>query len=109
MISYVVKKVGRLVKKELNYTSTRNAKSLYGNKSLEDLNMFNWSKLALEVKRTMPTLFSILDECIKSKDEKDIVIGFLGGVLLKQHNERMTYVQRLFSVLLYSSHCSKQV
>lgn len=48
--------------------------------------------------------------CIKSnKEKKVVVIAFIGGVLLKQNNERLSFLQRLFSLLLYSSHCSKQV
>ena len=37
------------------------------------------------------------------------MVAFIGGVLLKQNNERLSFLQRLFSLLHYSSHCSKQV
>lgn len=105
----VVKRVGQLVQKELIFTSTKEAKSIYGNKSLEDLTKFSWSLLATDMKRTMPTLSSILGECLLSEEKKAIVIPFIGGVLLKQHNEKMSFLQRLFSLLLYSCHSSKQV
>ena len=65
IIRNVVQKVRILVTKELAYTCTRNAKSLYGNKSLEDINMFHWSKLAIDMKQTMQTLFSILGQRMK--------------------------------------------
>lgn len=53
-------------------------------------------------------LCTVLEECVKQDKEKTI-IAFIGAILLKNHNERMSYVQRVFSMLLYSCHCSKQV
>lgn len=109
MRNVVVEKVGKLVKKEMIYTCSRDAKSTYGNKCLEDLHLFQLSTLAYDMRRTMPTLFRILQLCITKEEGKDIVTAFIGGVILKQHNERMTFLQCLFSILLYSSHSPKQV
>ena len=109
MRNVVVEKVGKLVKKEMIYTCSQDAKSMYGNKCLEDLRLFQWSTLAYDMRWTMPTLFRILQLCITKEEGKDIVTAFIGGVILKQHNERMTFLQCLFSILLYSSHSPKQV
>ena len=103
-------KVGKLVQKELRYTCSQDAKFMYSKKCLEDLQSIQWSMLANDLKRTMPTMFKILEMSVKATDnKKDIVTAFIGGILLKQHNERMTYLQRLFSLILYSSHAPKQV
>lgn len=50
MRSSVVVKVGKLIKKELVFTGTRDARSMYGNKSLEDMKKFDWSLLAADMK-----------------------------------------------------------
>ena len=105
MRSSVVVKVGKLIKK-LVFTGTHDARSMYGNKFLEDMKKFDWSLMAADMKKTMPTFYGILEECMKSnKEKKVVVIAFIG----KQNNERLSFLQHLFSLLLYSSHCSKQV
>lgn len=106
----VVFAVGKIVHKELMYTSSRQSSSAYGRKSLADLRTFDWTELAGDLKRTMPFLFSILEACMRSQPaKKDVVIAFLGGVLIKQHNRKLNFMQRLFSILLYASQCPKQV
>ena len=62
-----------------------------------------------DMRRTKPTLFHVLQLCITEEEGKDIVTALIGGVILKQHNERMTFLQRLFSILLSSNYSPKQV
>lgn len=62
-----------------------------------------------DMRRTKPTLFRVLQLCITEEEGKDIVTALIGGVILKQHNERMTFLQRLFSILLSSNYSPKQV
>jgi hypothetical protein len=107
----VIAKVGQSVQRELAYTCSQEGKSLYGKKSPADLRSFNWSNLASDLKRTMPTFHSTLEACFESKPQhkKDIVIAFLGGIIIKQRNHKVSLMQRLFSLLMYASHCPKQV
>ena len=58
MRSSVVVKVGKLIK-ELVFTGTRDARLMYGNKSLEDMKKFDRSLLAADMKGTMPTFYGI--------------------------------------------------
>lgn len=78
------------MKRELHFTCTRDANSMYGNKSLEDLQDFDWLLLVNDMKRTLPTLYRILDVSMGSQSE--IKIAFIGGVLLKQFNEKMSFL-----------------
>ena len=106
----VILKVAQLVRRELVFTCSREGKSIYGKKSPADLCSFNWSDLASDLKGTMPTFYSILESCLQSKADKvHIVAAFLGGILIKHNNHKVNLMQRLFSLLLYASHCPKQV
>ena len=107
----IVLQVGKMVKREVEYTCTREAGSMYGITDLKELSSFEWKTLASDMKRTMPTLFNILQKCVNANDElkKSIVTAFIGGIIVKQNNETMAILQRLFSILLYSSHSPKQI
>lgn len=106
----VIAKVGLFVQRELAFTCSQKGNSSFGKKSPADLHSFNWSELARDLKRTMPTLYIILESCLQSKPDKmHMVIAFLGGILIKHGNQKVNLLQRLFSLLMFASHCPKQV
>jgi hypothetical protein len=106
----VVTKVGNLIFKELVKTSLRKSNSLFGKNTPSAVENFKWSDLSHDLKRTMPTFFTIMNACTPSKPEtKDMIIAVLGGIVIKNHNEKLNFIQRLISVLLYASHCPKMV
>ena len=106
----IIEKIGLIAKKELVYACSKEGKSFHGKKSAADLHSFQWSILAEDTRRTLPTLSSIIDACLHQKPEKkDIVVSLLGGILLKNYNHKVNFIQRLLSVLMYGSHCPKQV
>lgn len=70
-------KLGKAIKKEIEYSCSEAAESLYKSKQLEDLKSFEWTSLSSDMKRTMPTLHSILRIGLK-EDSKDIIVAVIG-------------------------------
>jgi hypothetical protein len=103
-------KIGKAIHRELVFTCSDKSNSLFGKKDSTDFETFQWSDLADDINRTMPMFFTILNNCLYSDPvKKNIAIAMLGGILIKSRNHKCNFLQRLFSVLLYASHCPKQV
>lgn len=102
----VLLKVSELIKKELKDTCLINSKSVFKDKSISQIQSFDWSTVANNLHRTAPTLHGLLDNCCLGKE---ITIVVLAGIMLHRFSEKANLVQTLFSTILYCNHCPKQV
>lgn len=87
--------------------------TLYSGKN--NLKTFQWADIAADLKWTAPLLCSLLEKCVEANRARvrslnsNVVIGLVGGILLRNANERVNIVQRLISILLTAAHAPKQV
>ena len=115
MLKRVVLKLGDIVRRELIFTSKMNSFSLFQKKDLGSLQFFKWNEVCRDFQRTAPYLGHILEKCAEAKrsathsSNKDIVISVVVGILLRNCSQRANLIQRLLSILLYSSHVPKNV
>ena len=90
------------MRKELIETCTPKSNSAYRNKSLSVIHEFNWTKLATDLKRTAPTLSTILYKCAGAKRSVirpgsiEIIVAVTAGVLLRNSSQRANIIQRYF-------------
>ena len=110
-----VKKVGNLLRQELINTCSSKSATYYQSSNPKSLMKFKWADCDLDLKRTAPLLHYILESCVKAnrspKRSLDSIVlrSMIGGILLRNTNERVNIVQQLLSVILYGSRAPKQV
>lgn len=110
--SYVVKKIGVLVRKELVLMCSEKTKSVLSSQSISDLKAFNWKALLAELSSSAPILLSILQSCThtgKPRVNQDGVIGMCCAILLKFRYQKMCIVQKILSLILYAGNSGKHV
>ena len=112
----VATKLGDVLQKELISTCSPSiSNSTVQSKDIEALQSFKWTHIAQDLCRTAPLLSIILHKCAGGSrhtscpSNKDVVIGVVAGILLRNCSQRANLLQRLLSILLYSSHAPKQV
>lgn len=109
----IIPKIGRILHNELRETCLSHNNSSFKDKGTSSLENFNWKDLTNDLKRTAPTLVSLLEICLKKRSgansHTDRYMVVSCSILLRAYSERSNLVQRLFSVLLYASHSPKQV
>ncbi|XP_019854606.1 PREDICTED: uncharacterized protein LOC109583625 [Amphimedon queenslandica] len=108
MKAMTIRKVGQLIRKDLKLLCKQN--SSFCDKRISEIEQFDWARVTSCVRNTAPLLFTILDEALNESGlEKEIAIDMCTSIMLKTHSERASLVQRLISVLLFSSHAPKQL
>ena len=111
----IASKIRDVVKKELMSVCLSETRSIFRWNDLTTLQSFKWSDVSGDFQRTAPYLSHILKKCIVTKrlsahpSNQDIVISIIAGILLRNQSRRANLIQRLFSVLLYSSNVPKRV
>ena len=73
----------------------------------EDIKLFSWNKIWLELTEDMPLFTSVL-KTINVK-ENNIVNSVVASILLKQRNQNLCLLQRTVSVFLYANASPKKV
>ena len=115
MLKIVAIKVGKVIKKEMTETCSDAKESVFKDKSLNAMENFNWGKMAADLRRTAPVMAAILENSIASKStdeptlKTEIKMTVAAGILLQGISERASHVQRVVSLLLFSSHSPKQL
>ena len=105
----MIKEVGEVIKKEMKNTCLLESKSVFKDKQLSQNSHLIGSSVASDINRTAPNLYTLLYSCTRNDERKDRSIVVIAGILLHNYSERANLVQRLFSTILYASHCPKQV
>lgn len=108
MKAFAMKKVGTMLRKEVKVMCKQD--SCFCNKDISALEEFQWSYIVTELKSKAPSLHVLLDNAIgKLGLEKDVAMVMSSAIIIKSNSERANIVQRLISLLLFTSHAPKQV
>ena len=105
-------KLVQLLRREIKNMCSEKVNSLLLDKSSGALSEFSWEKLKNELSSNAPTLFCILQGCTMTKvprSNRDATIGICAAILLRFHYPKMSLVQRIISIVLYTGHSAKQV
>ena len=117
----VIKETGLRIRRELRSLCSKKAPSILRRKpTSESLNTFSWKDISKELNERSPLLLQILKECLTRKRRKtkkkqtkriddDTIASLCAGIILRHRNSRMTLMQRIMSLLLYSEHTTKLV
>ena len=109
---YTLKEVNKLIQTEIHSVCSFEANSIMKSQSVEVLKEFEWSKILHELAERAPTFLAILRGVTKTRKPRNntnAVICICAAILLKHRFGKMSLVQRVISLLLYSGHVSKQV
>ena len=118
MIKLIAVKMGRMVYKELKVTCLQHSNSKFKDKSVNAVVGFSWTDTLGDIKRTAPLLSTMLQNFVGAGSSKlnhaemkrkEISVVLSAGILLQSCSERANLVKRYISLLLYASHCPKQV
>ena len=107
-------KLGIVLRKELISTCSPSSNSLFHDQNIDSLQNFTWADICKDLRRTAPHLSMILEKCAEANrsatcpSNANIVVSVVAGILLRNCSQRVNWLQRLFSVLLYSSHATKK-
>ena len=105
----LLKLLGSEVRNEIRSMS---AVSFLGSGSINDLTEFQWHRLHHELSTEAPILLSILVNATKTRvprPNSHIIVGTCVSLLLKHRNPKMSWLQKMISIVLYAGHASKQV
>jgi len=109
---FLLEQLARLIRSELKaLCSTKESNMLY-QKTNEALNQFSWNQLMAELESNAPVLLYILKVCTSTKGQRintNAVIGMCIAIITKHRHFKMSLVQRIISLILYSGHANKQV
>ena len=114
MRQIAVNKIGKLLRKELISSCGVKSQTLFSG-GIDDLKIFSWDKMAADLKRTAPVLHSLLEHCLSANRSQvrslnsKILMSLIGGILLRNANERVNIIQKLLSIILAASHAPKHV
>ena len=109
---YCLQKIGIMIRNELHTLCSPVAKSILGSQSLSDLSDFTWERLIKELEMYAPVLLSILRDATVTRTDRPnrgTIIGMCAALLLKHRYFKMSLVQKIFALVLYSGHSGKQV
>ena len=73
---------------------------------------FEWDTVIDELRNHAPVVLGILQAATKPRVPRantNAVIGTFAAIILKQRNSKMSLLQKIISLLLYSGHTSIQV
>lgn len=76
--------------------------------SHEGIKRFSWDTVWTELKAEAPTLMSLLALILKNPNNKP-VLCLIACMILKQFNHHLSLIQRVISILFYSSGTPKKV
>ena len=108
-----VRKAGAIISSEISKLCSFQVDSILG-LPIKSFKNFSWKDLILEMKHHSPTLLSLLTSFNKttqkrSRSNPECIIGICTAILCKHRCNRMSFLQKLLSVMLYSGHTTKQV
>ena len=111
-LKYCLKKIGVMIRNEIKRLCSQAVNSILSSQSVSDMNDFTWDKLHCELAANAPVLHTILQESTITetpRPNRKAVVGMCASLLLKHRCCKMSLVQKIMSLILYSGHSGKQV
>ena len=80
----------------------------------ESVAMFDWESLYAELSKRAPVLFSMLEAVLRrnameGQSRSKAVLCTAASILLHHRNEKLSLIQRIVSMILYTGHSAKRV
>ena len=101
-----MREVARTIRREMEDLASADHDSILRD-TTEAVKHFSWETIALELKKKVPTLMSLLRSLVRNKSQP--FISSLACQLIKDHHPKLGLMQRAVSVLLYGNGTSKHV
>ena len=109
---YVASGVGKVIKCEIKKMCSTKTDSILNSKDKKHISDFPWESVKKEITQVCPALHTILQPATTSNVERshqDEFITVLVAMLCKFRCSHMSLLQRMVSVLLFSSHTGTMV
>lgn len=107
---YCIQKIGVMIRNELHTLCNPATKSVLGSQCLSGLSDFTWKKLIDELEIHAPVLLTVLRYATVTRDDRhnrETIIGMCAALLLKHCYFKMSLVQKILALVLYSGHSGK--
>ena len=98
--------------RELLQVARRDTKSVLRDRGYPGLLNFTFEEILAEMRSLCPTVFTILSTMIQldlSQDKNTAPLALIYGVIMFKRFQKLSRLQRLNTVLLYSGNASKEV
>ena len=102
----IMREVARTIRREMEDLASADHDSILRD-TTEAVKHISWETIALELKKTVPTLMSLLRSLVRNESQP--FISSLACQLIKDHHPKLELMQRAVSVLLYGNGTSKHV
>ena len=103
----IIKSLGIIIKNEFKKVCSEQQQKLIFMGNSENIKLFSWDKLWSEIHQHVPTLVSLLTTISPSSSQP--LVCTIISMLLKKRHQRMDYLQKVLSALLYANGAHKQV
>lgn len=108
--------LAQVIRQEIAKLCSSKVSSIQTSRDAKSLQGFSWDSLIDEATEHAPTLVQLLMESTKkgkkrqgSQGSQRILIGMCLSLLCRHRNQKMSLVQKLLGLILYSGHSAKQV
>ena len=100
--------VGRKIQREITFVCSEKANSiLKGDK--EHILKFSWDKIFVDLKSHMPSLVKLLQFINPKVAKNTALLSVWIAMMVKCRNNKLSLIQRIFSVFLYGNGVHKEV
>ena len=109
---YVMKKIGEEVRTELKKLSSESTNSILQQSGPNIMETFTWEALHSELTKHTPVLQGLLQSTgIHGQNRPNFkaIVALCVALLAKNRNPRMNLLAKIFSLIMYSGHSSKEV
>lgn len=98
----VLERLGMVIPKQLNIMCRRSSTCVLGEKSKDIVATFSWDKL---IKRKL-----LQHQWWKKRlPNTDVLVSIVVAIILRIGSQKLNFIQRIVSVVLYAGHASKRI
>ena len=108
----IINQLGIVIQREMKTMISNSVSSVLQSQDSDVMKSFSWDIILAELTVHAPVLLHILyasTRTRRAKANRNAVVCVCASILLKHRYQKMSLVQRILSVILYSGHTSKQV
>ncbi len=109
---HIIRLVSNIVHVEMKKLCSESAQSVLCKSDPETIKLFSWKTLKCELAAVAPVLNRVLESTgvtHKNRPNFDAVVCLCVALLARNRNPKMSLVAKIFSLILYAGHSSKEV
>ena len=100
--------VGRKIQEEITFICSDKANSILKGDKEHILN-FSWARIFADLKSHVPSLVKLLQFINPKAADNDALISVWIAMMVKCRNDKLSLIQRIFSIFLYGNGVHKEV